>query len=54
MLDFQMDLFDAVGLPRIHHQLLPNKVGVEAGFDPRIVEDLLKLGHQVGCVYTCL
>ncbi|KAI8641330.1 nucleophile aminohydrolase [Parasitella parasitica] len=46
-LDFNMDLFDAVGLPRIHHQLLPNKVGVEAGFDSKIAEGLVKLGHQV-------
>ncbi|CEP11108.1 hypothetical protein [Parasitella parasitica] len=35
-LDFNMDLFDAVGLPRIHHQLLPNKIGVETGFDSKI------------------
>lgn len=42
-----MDLFDSVGLPRIHHQLLPNKIRIEPGFDSRIAEGLIKLGHQV-------
>ncbi|EPB84895.1 gamma-glutamyltransferase [Mucor circinelloides 1006PhL] len=46
-LDFNMDLFDAVGLPRIHHQLLPNQVGIEPGFDARIAEGLVQLGHEV-------
>ncbi|GAN07139.1 gamma-glutamyltranspeptidase [Mucor ambiguus] len=45
-LDFSMDLYDAVGLPRIHHQLLPNQIGIEPGFDARIAEGLSKLGHE--------
>ncbi|CAO3620615.1 unnamed protein product [Mucor fragilis] len=46
-LDFNMDLYEAVGLPRIHHQLLPNQIGIEPGFEARIAEGLVKLGHEV-------
>ncbi|KAL9543337.1 hypothetical protein MBANPS3_008159 [Mucor bainieri] len=46
-LDFNMDLYDAVGMPRIHHQLLPNQIGIEPGFDARLAEGLIKLGHEI-------
>lgn len=45
-----MDLYEAVGLPRIHHQLLPNQIGIEPGFEARIAEGLVKLGHEVCCI----
>jgi gamma-glutamyltranspeptidase len=46
-LDFKLDLFDAVGSPRVHHQLMPNQVGTETGFDAAILQELTNRGHKV-------
>lgn len=45
-LDFKQGLFEAVVTPRLHHQLMPNEIGVEAGFDPKILEELSERGHE--------
>lgn len=46
-LDFKQDIFDAVGAPRLHHQLMPNLLGAEIGFDIEVLEKLAERGHTV-------
>ncbi|GAA5802540.1 hypothetical protein HPULCUR_008008 [Helicostylum pulchrum] len=46
-LDFKQDIFDAVGAPRLHHQLMPNSLGEEIGFDIDILEKLAERGHII-------
>jgi gamma-glutamyltranspeptidase len=41
------DVADAVGLPRLHEQLLPEGVNVEARFDSSYEGSLASLGHTV-------
>lgn len=45
--DFGDNVFDAVSAPRIHHQLFPNVVGFETGYDVNILNQLEKIGHTV-------
>lgn len=45
--DFNHDLFEAIKAPRIHHQLIPNLVGFETGYDEAILRALEEKGHQV-------
>jgi gamma-glutamyltranspeptidase / glutathione hydrolase len=48
---FGMDLPEAVGAPRMHHQWLPDQVRLEQGDQDRfqeLVEDLKRRGHDVG------
>ncbi|KAG0763295.1 hypothetical protein G6F57_006456 [Rhizopus arrhizus] len=44
--DFNHDLFEAIKAPRIHHQLIPNLVGFETGYDEAILRALEEKGHQ--------
>ncbi|KAG2234762.1 hypothetical protein INT48_000111 [Thamnidium elegans] len=43
--DFKQNIFEAVKAPRIHHQLIPNEVQFETGYDATILEDLQNKGH---------
>lgn len=45
-IDLEMDLADAVGGKRFHHQWSPDRLLIENGFDSKIVERLKKLGHD--------
>ncbi|MDP6244251.1 MAG: gamma-glutamyltransferase, partial [Myxococcota bacterium] len=47
VMDFGMDVQEAVAAPRYHHQWLPNKVYAESGLDESIVAGLRKRGHEV-------
>jgi gamma-glutamyltranspeptidase/glutathione hydrolase len=48
VVDFGMNLQEAVNWPRIHHQWIPDALRMERGFSPDTV-DLLKVrGHQIG------
>ncbi|XP_061417357.1 glutathione hydrolase 1 proenzyme-like isoform X2 [Lethenteron reissneri] len=44
---FGQDIKAAVSAPRLHHQLLPNKVIIEDGFDQAVVEGLRFRNHEV-------
>ena len=33
--------------PRLHHQLIPNKVFLEPGFPPAVIESLERRGHRI-------
>jgi gamma-glutamyltranspeptidase / glutathione hydrolase len=47
MIDFGMNVQDAVDRPRFHHQWLPDELRVEPGYSPDTVASLEKRGHIV-------
>lgn len=47
IVDFKMDVVQAVNRPKFHHQWLPDQIDVEPGFDGNAREGLLKMGYQV-------
>jgi gamma-glutamyltranspeptidase/glutathione hydrolase len=48
VIDHRMSLADAMSAPRIHHQALPDSIGLErGGFEPSVVARLEKMGHYV-------
>ena len=47
VLDFGMDVQQAVDQPRLHHQWKPDKISLERGFSPDTVGLLRSMGHEV-------
>ncbi|MGF1492224.1 MAG: gamma-glutamyltransferase [Microcoleaceae cyanobacterium] len=48
VLEFDLDVGQAVSVPRIHHQWLPDRLIVERGrLDSRVINDLKQRGHQI-------
>jgi gamma-glutamyltranspeptidase/glutathione hydrolase len=47
VIDYRMDIADAVAAPRVHHQWMPDQVRVERGFPEDVVSELRAMGHQV-------
>ena len=47
VVDYGMNIQEAVNAPRFHHQWLPDVVNVEQWFSPDTVEALRQLGHKV-------
>ena len=47
VLDYRMDVAQAVAAPRLHHQWLPDVVRVERGFSDEALAALRARGHQV-------
>lgn len=45
--DFHQNVFEAVKAPRIHHQLIPNEVQFETGYNSEILASLTQKGHLV-------
>ncbi|KAK4166112.1 gamma-glutamyltranspeptidase [Cladorrhinum sp. PSN259] len=43
-------IYDAIRAPRLHHQLMPDVLNVEEGYDPSIYESLKSKGHNVSWV----
>jgi gamma-glutamyltranspeptidase/glutathione hydrolase len=50
IMDFGMNVQDAVDGPRIHHQWLPDQLVMERGFSPDTIALLKARGHQVRIV----
>jgi gamma-glutamyltranspeptidase/glutathione hydrolase len=50
VVDFGMNVQDAVDWPRIHHQWLPDQLLMERGFSPDTIALLKARGHQVKIV----
>ena len=50
VVDFGMNVQDAVDWPRIHHQWLPDQILMERGFSPDTIALLKARGHQVKVV----
>lgn len=47
VVDYGMDIQEAVNTPRFHHQWLPDVVRVEQRFSPDTVKQLEQMGHKV-------
>ncbi|MBM3762030.1 MAG: gamma-glutamyltransferase [Acidobacteria bacterium] len=47
VIDFKLNMQDAIDTPRLHHQWLPDKLYLERGWSPDTVEILKRLGHNV-------
>lgn len=47
VIDFKMNIQDAVNRPRFHHQWMPDKLFLEAGFSPDTEALLRAMGHQL-------
>lgn len=48
VIEYDMDAGAAVSAPRLHHQWLPDELWLErGGFDPKIVDDLERRGHNI-------
>jgi gamma-glutamyltranspeptidase/glutathione hydrolase len=48
LIDFEMDIAEAVKAPRLHHQWLPDYVRIEeTGADPALLKELRTMGHTV-------
>jgi gamma-glutamyltranspeptidase/glutathione hydrolase len=47
LIDFRMNLAEAIAAPRIHHQWMPDEVRVEPGIRPDIVSVLQSRGNRV-------
>jgi len=47
LVDFKMNIADAVACPRFHHQWMPDRLQVERGFSPDTIERLKGRGHKV-------
>jgi gamma-glutamyltranspeptidase/glutathione hydrolase len=47
VVDFHMNVQDAVDWPRIHHQWMPDQLYVERGISPDTVERLRAMGHKI-------
>jgi gamma-glutamyltranspeptidase/glutathione hydrolase len=50
VIDFHMNLQEAVNFPRIHHQWLPDELRMERGFSPDTIGLLKSMGHTVKIV----
>jgi gamma-glutamyltranspeptidase / glutathione hydrolase len=48
IIDFRMNIQQAVNAPRIHHQWLPDRISIEQnGVTPEVAEQLKQMGHTV-------
>ncbi|WP_319797720.1 gamma-glutamyltransferase [Nitrobacter sp.] len=47
VLDYGMNVADAVAAPRLHHQWLPDEVRAEHGFPENVIAELRARGHTV-------
>jgi gamma-glutamyltranspeptidase / glutathione hydrolase len=47
VVDYGMNIQEAVNAPRFHHQWLPDVTRVEQGFSPDIVKRLEEMGHRI-------
>jgi gamma-glutamyltranspeptidase / glutathione hydrolase len=47
VIDYHMNIQEAVNAPRFHNQWLPDVVNVEESFSPAVVDSLAEMGHRV-------
>ena len=47
VLDFKMNVQDAVDLPRFHQQWKPDLLYLQSGFRPEVVADLTRMGYAI-------
>jgi gamma-glutamyltranspeptidase / glutathione hydrolase len=47
VIDYRMNIQEAVNAPRFHHQWMPDEIVVEDGFSPDTLHLLEKMGHKL-------
>ncbi|WP_031500237.1 gamma-glutamyltransferase [Bryobacter aggregatus] len=47
VIDYKLNVQDAIDAPRLHHQWMPDRLYLERGWSPDTVELLKKMGHNV-------
>jgi gamma-glutamyltranspeptidase/glutathione hydrolase len=47
VVDWGMDIQNAVNAPRFHHQWLPDQISMERGFSPDTIRILEQMGHKI-------
>jgi gamma-glutamyltranspeptidase/glutathione hydrolase len=47
VIDYKMNLTDAVNQPKFHHQWLPDEIVVENGFPEKVINELQQMGYTV-------
>ena len=47
IVDFDMNIQDAVNKPKFHHQWLPDVIGVEPGFNEETKKGLINMGYKI-------
>jgi gamma-glutamyltranspeptidase/glutathione hydrolase len=47
VIDFDMNIAEAIMMPRMHHQWLPDFLRLERGFSPDTIALLKQMGHEV-------
>jgi gamma-glutamyltranspeptidase/glutathione hydrolase/leukotriene-C4 hydrolase len=47
LVDHSLSPKDAIGFPRLHHQLLPHRLKLEPNFPTRMMNSLAMIGHQI-------
>jgi gamma-glutamyltranspeptidase/glutathione hydrolase len=47
VVDYGMNIQEAVNAPRFHHQWLPDRVSVEQWFSPDAIKSLEQMGHKI-------
>ncbi|HTA21985.1 MAG TPA: gamma-glutamyltransferase [Terriglobales bacterium] len=47
VVDYGMNIQEAVNTPRFHHQWLPDQVSVEQWFSPDAIKSLKQMGHKI-------
>jgi gamma-glutamyltranspeptidase/glutathione hydrolase len=47
VVDFKMNIQEAVDQPRIHHQWMPDEIRLERGISPDTIDLLRSMGHTV-------
>ncbi len=52
VIDFNMNIAEAVSAPRLHHQWQPDMLRVERGFSPDTLRLLREMGHEVKVMPT--
>lgn len=51
VIDFGMNIYDAISFPRIHHQWLPDEINYEShGLPEDVKQNLIARGHVIGSV----
>ncbi len=48
LIDFGLDLPDAVNSPRVHHQWMPDSLRLESSFPAATIDALKEMGHSIG------
>ena len=47
VIDYGMNIAEAVNAPRVHHQWLPDELRVEEGIGAKTIKRLKRMGHKV-------